>query len=191
MNKFLFFIFTSLLVSCKVKPVITDIDVNRVELTNSNNRVDYEYKKKLSKSDIKYFARKLKAKENEIDTDKLYIFIKSWEETTYKLGGVNKNGIDCSALMQELFKYVYSINLPRTSGEMYEDNRFKQIKDGEELIEGDLVFFKMDKDNNKTVSHVGIYLMNNYFFSASSTEGCNISSLKKKYWKKHYVGAVR
>lgn len=176
------------IVSCKSKPIITDTDVNRLNF-NSNERAEYEYNEHLSKEEVTYFSKKLNVDKSEITNEKLYIFIKSWEETTYLLGGVNKNGVDCSALMQELYKYVYDIKLARTSVEMFSDKRFKTLKEGQTLEEGDLVFFKIKED--QVVSHVGIYLKNNRFFGASSTEGCNIASLKKNYWKNLYVGAVR
>lgn len=177
-----------LVYSCKPKPIITDTDVNRLNF-NSNERVVYEYKDKLSPEEVKYFANKMSVDRASITNQKLYVFVKSWEETTYLLGGVNKNGVDCSALMQELYKYVYDVKLPRTSVEMYSDKRFKAVKEDQPLEEGDLVFFKIKED--QPVSHVGIYLKNHKFFGASSVEGCNISSLKKNYWKQYYVGATR
>ncbi|MEO8234249.1 MAG: C40 family peptidase [Flavobacterium sp.] len=188
MLRFLSIIIIISLLSCKSKPIITDNDVNRLNF-NSNERVVYDYKKTLSNEEITYFSKKLNVDKKAITNEKLYIFIKSWEETTYLLGGVNKNGVDCSALMQELYKYVYDTKLARTSTEMYGDKRFKMIKEGQPLEEGDLVFFKIKDD--QVVSHVGIYLKNDKFFGASSTEGCSIGSLKKHYWQKSYVGAVR
>ncbi len=183
-----FLILVLVIISCKSKPIITDTDVNRLNF-NSNERAEYDYNEHLSKEEIIYFSKKLNVDKKEITNEKLYIFIKSWEETTYLLGGVNKNGVDCSALMQELYKYVYDTKLARTSVEMYGDKRFKMVKEGQALEEGDLVFFKLKED--QVVSHVGIYLKNTKFFGASSTEGCNIASLKKNYWRNSYVGAMR
>lgn len=189
MSKFLsILIFAFIVFSCKTKPIITDNDINRLNF-NSNERAEYEYNEHLSSEEIVYFAKKLNSDKKEITNEKLYVFIKSWEETTYLLGGVNKNGVDCSALMQELYKYVYDTKLARTSVEIYSDKRFRVVKEEQQLEEGDLVFFKIKED--QIVSHVGIYLKNNKFFGASSTEGCSIASLKKQYWKNYYVGAVR
>lgn len=173
-------IFVLILNSCKTKPVITDND-----LKSSANK-EYEYSGRLSDKEIKYFSKKLKSKKDEISNQKLYSFIKSWEHTTYLYGGNDKNGIDCSAITQRLYSYVYKTTLPRTSVEMFQDKRFKNVKT---LEEGDLVFFKIDDE--KIVSHVGVYLKNNFFFSSSGIDGCNISSLEKKYWQKYFIGAKR
>lgn len=175
-----FIVFLTILNSCKSKPVITDKDLS------TSKPKEYTYSGKINSKEIKYFAKKLEAKKEEIANEKLYSFIKSWEHTTYLFGGVDKNGIDCSAITQRLFNYVYEVQLPRTSQEMYHDKRFKNVKNPEE---GDLVFFKIDDE--KEVSHVGVYLKNDYFFSSSGVDGCNISTLKKKYWQKFYVGAKR
>lgn len=186
MNKIIILLLSIALFSCKAKSnkIITDKDVNR------NERGNYKYKDGLTKKELKYFAEKLHTKKEFITNTKLYVFVKSWEQTTYLYGGINKNGVDCSALMVELYSYVYNENLPRTSGEMYSDDNFRAVKANETLQEGDLVFFKIDQ--TKIVSHVGIYLKNDRFFSASSTEGCNITPLfGSDYWKKFYVGASR
>jgi len=174
------FLLLILLHSCKSKPVITDNDLT------INKKKEYIYSGKIDSKETKYFARKLDVKKEEITDEKLYSFIKSWEHTTYLFGGVDKNGIDCSSITQRLYSYVYDITLSRTSLEMYHDKRFKNVKNPKE---GDLVFFKIDEE--KEVSHVGVYLKNDYFFSSSVVDGCNISSLKKKYWQKYYIGAKR
>jgi cell wall-associated NlpC family hydrolase len=180
---------TLCLVSCKTIPVSTDKDYkNRQKAVVDNFKV-YNYKEKLSDDDVNHLATKIKVPKNKIKNTKLNNFVRSWEETTYLYGGTDKNGVDCSSLMIHLYRYVYDTYLPRTSGEMYEDDRFDAIESNQKLKEGDLVFFKIDKE--KIVSHVGIYLKNDMFFSASSTEGCNITSLKAQYWKKYYVGGSR
>ena len=114
----------------------------------------------------------------------MYIFIKSWEETTYLYGGEDKNGIDCSALMQRLYEHVYNVTLPRTAAEMAFYKKIKLHDPVDQLVEGDLVFFRINEE--KVFSHVGIYLKNGKFFAAGSSEGCAISNLKKPYWKKNY-----
>ena len=186
------FLFLALLIvsfaSCRSKK-IDPLKNNEVEGILKSKKKSYSYSKTLSDKDKQYFADALEVDVAEITNKKLYIFIKSWEETTYLYGGEDKNGIDCSALMQELFKYVYKENLPRTSGEMFVDRKFKPLKENELLEEGDLVFFKIDQ--TKKVSHVGIYLKNSKFYSASSTEGCSISDINNNYWKKYYIGASR
>ena len=116
--------------SCKSKLILTDENLNR------DGRIEYKYDDNLTEKEIKYFSNILKTNKNQITNTKLYVFIKSWEYTTYLYGGNNKNGIDCSALMIELFDYVHDEDLPRTSGEMYVDKRFIP------LTEKNLEFFR-------------------------------------------------
>jgi cell wall-associated NlpC family hydrolase len=178
---FLMFFF----VACKSKkPKLPPLTNGEVRATLGIPVDDYVYDKKLSEKDKKYFADKLDVKDEEITNEKLYVFIKSWEETTYLYGGNDKNGIDCSALMQKLYKYVYETKLPRTAATMAFNRKIKLHDSEDELKEGDLVFFR--NNDEKLFSHVGIYLKNDKFFGASSTDGCSISSLKKPYWKKYY-----
>ncbi len=56
------------------------------------------------------------------------------------------------------------------------------------MREGDLVFFKT---NGSSVSHVGVYLINDKFVHASTSSGVMISDLNETYWKKYYVGGGR
>ncbi len=149
----------------------------------------YTYDTVLSEEDKKYFAKKLDVSQDEILNEKLYNFIKSWEGTKYVYGGETRSGIDCSALMQYLYSYVYDKELPRTAVEMSLDSRIELFKPHGKLREGDLVFFRITEE--KIISHVGIYLKNNKFFAANQYGGVEIVSLKKGYWKKNFMAAGR
>lgn len=108
---------------------------------------------------------------NDIQNGRLYNFIDEWYGTTYRFGGLDKNGIDCSGLAQLLEQQVYNINIPRmTSKQILVIKR----KYEEELQEGDLVFFDFD---GKQFSHVGVYLQNGYFVHASTRKGVMIARL--------------
>jgi hypothetical protein len=113
----------------------------------------------------------------------LFTAIDEWYGTRYRLGGTTKEGIDCSALMQNLFSTIYKITLPRTAKEQYEAS--KRISRAE-LKEGDLIFF----NTIGGVSHVGMYLQNNKFVHASSG-GVTISDLYEDYWVRKFIGAGR
>ncbi|BFU59365.1 MULTISPECIES: C40 family peptidase [Rodentibacter] len=104
-----------------------------------------------------------------------------WVGTRYRMGGTNKRGIDCSAFMQTAFWSAYGIELPRSTAEQRHLGR----KIGkQELQKGDLVFFR---GNN----HVGVYIGNNRFMHASSSQGVTISSLNENYWARTYTQSRR
>jgi lipoprotein Spr len=173
--------------SCSTKKTaITDADI-RTGLKKNALKPNYTYRN-LTDDDRQYFVKKLNVKVSQLDNEKLYAFIKEWEYKPYFYGGETKDGIDCSALMQELYKYVYGFLLPRTAQEMFFDNRLKAFRDTKLLKEGDLVFFRIDEE--KTISHVGIYLHNGLFFNANKT-GCVINNIKKGLWAKTYEGGAR
>lgn len=105
----------------------------------------------------------------------------------YRYGGTSPyQGFDCSGLVQYSHKAA-GIDLPRTTGQQYK--AAKRIS-RRYLKAGDLVFFKIAI--SRAVSHVGIYLGNNKFIHApSSGKHVKISSMKEKYWQKHFTGAGR
>lgn len=110
--------------------------------------------------------------------EKIMTFYKEWKGTKYKLGGTSKKGVDCSALMQNLFKEEFGISLPRTTA--------TQVKEGtkisrSDLKSGDLIFFKIKRN----VRHVAVYIGNNKFIHASTSSGVVISEFNN-YWNKKY-----
>lgn len=102
-----------------------------------------------------------------------------WKGTRYKLGGMSKSGVDCSAYVYLAFKQRFNLRLPRST-----KNQIRAGKsiDRNQLKAGDLVFFK----TAPRVRHVGIYLDNGRFMHASSSRGVMISRLDNSYWKKCY-----
>lgn len=107
-----------------------------------------------------------------------------WKGTHYRFGGHSHRGIDCSALMQEIFHNAVSVGLPRTTGEQIH-NGYRVGKD--QLKPGDLVFFK----TSPKTRHVGVYVGNNEFIHASKIKGVTISNLNSRFWETHYETSRR
>lgn len=106
-----------------------------------------------------------------------------WLGTPYLYGGTTRNGVDCSAFVQNVFK-ANGINLPRTSREQF---RVGIGIPQSQLKPGDLVFFNT---LGSGISHVGIYLGNDEFVSATR-DMVKIQSLKDGYWSRTYRGSRR
>ena len=123
----------------------------------------------------------------ELNNQRLLVFMDQWYGVPYHYGGNSKDGIDCSAFACQLIADVYNVNqLPRMSADQYKATRRIPKKD---LREGDLVFFHTLGKGHK-VTHVGVYLYNNRFVHASIA-GVQISDLAEGYYRQHYIGAGR
>jgi cell wall-associated NlpC family hydrolase len=112
--------------------------------------------------------------------------IMEWVGTPYHFGGMNSNGIDCSAFVQYIFYKSGSIILPRTARDQCEIGM--RIDRGE-LEFGDMIFFHTY--SKVFASHVGIYLGDNLFAHASSRYGVTVSSLESTYYATRFIGGRR
>lgn len=107
-----------------------------------------------------------------------------WKGVPYQLGGLSKQGIDCSGFVQLIFAQEFGIKIPRTT----ESQMHKGIiVEQDELMPGDLIFFITGLDER----HVGIYMGNNQFLHTSSSKGVMISKLSNPYWRQVYWHARR
>ncbi len=70
--------------------------------------------------------------------EKLYAQYAQWKGAKYKLGGLNKNGIDCSGFVFVTFKSKLGIALPRTTSLQVKTGKYIERN---KLRAGDLVFF--------------------------------------------------
>ena len=102
----------------------------------------------------------------------------------YVFGGTTTKGFDCSGYVLYVFKDCKA-KLPRLADEQALQGIFVTQK---QLRPGDLVFFTTYAAG---ASHVGIYAGDGQFWSASSSKGVILSSLKDDYWKQRYYGARR
>ncbi|OJW00496.1 MAG: hypothetical protein BGO52_04855 [Sphingobacteriales bacterium 44-61] len=119
-----------------------------------------------------------------LENDPLLSHVDEWYGTRYRLGGTTKKGIDCSAFVQAVYLSAFALSLPRTAREQYKASR---IISSTELKEGDLVFF----NTRGGVSHVGIYLQNNKFIHASTSQGVTVSDMFDSYYMRRFIGAGR
>ncbi|MES2882575.1 MAG: NlpC/P60 family protein [Bacteroidota bacterium] len=179
-------------ISVDVAPSTTTVEVVETKSWKAEYLAGNKIEERSVNSDIE-FAKKLQFKyallmDTEVEAVQnlsLFSFIDEWMGSRYRMGGTTKWGVDCSALMQNLFTAVYKTTLPRTAKEQY---NFSQKISRTELKEGDLVFFTTIK--GKKISHVGIYLQNNRFVNATN-KGVAISDMGITYWKEKFVGAGR
>ncbi|MBE9598116.1 C40 family peptidase [Pedobacter sp. MC2016-24] len=118
-----------------------------------------------------------------LKSKKLYTFITDWTGVQYRLGGLDKKGIDCSGFALLLQKDIYGNTLPRRSRDQADAIR---EKDPGQLNEGDLIFFSF---GGGAVDHVGVYLNNNYFVHASTTRGVVVDDLTLPVYQKSLVKA--
>lgn len=105
----------------------------------------------------------------------------------YVRGGSDPDrGLDCSGLVQLVFKQAWDRDLPRTSKEI---SQVGERVDAADLQPGDLVFYNTLR---RGFSHVGIYLGDSKFIHAPSSGGkVRIESMNLAYWKKRFNGARR
>lgn len=129
------------------------------------------------------YADMIGIRSKDIGNLELFRFIDRWYGTNYRLGGQTEEGIDCSGFARKLYGEVYGLDLTRTAMDQYKN--CKRVKKTSDAAEGDLVFFKQ---KSKRITHVGVYLANDYFIHSSTSQGVIISSLKEEYWQKHYAG---
>jgi len=105
--------------------------------------------------------------------------------TRYRFGGNSRNGLDCSAFVQQVFREL-DVSLPRSAREQFEVG--SEVTPGD-LQKGDLVFFRTYAS---FPSHVGIYLGNNRMIHASSRDRrVVISTLNTQYYRARFIGAKR
>lgn len=113
----------------------------------------------------------------------LYKFITDWTGVKYRLGGLDKKGIDCSGFALLLERDIYGLSLPRRSVEQAGVINSKNLN---QLKEGDLIFFSF---GGGEIDHVGVYLNRNYFVHASPSRGIIVDDLNLPGYQKAIVKA--
>ena len=162
-------------VKANTAPLVIKNKENQIVVSGESNTII----EKFSGIQFKY-AMMLDVDVEALKNLSLFGCIENWFGTRYRMGGTTKKGIDCSALTSSLLMAVYGFAVPRTARQQYQASQ--HIKKNK-LKEGDLVFF----NTRGGVSHVGLYLDNDYFVHASSKEGVTISSLNDHYYAKRFI----
>jgi cell wall-associated NlpC family hydrolase len=98
----------------------------------------------------------------------------------YKWGGTSPSGFDCSGFVQYVLA-KHNLSVPRTATQMYAIGKAVSAPQP-----GDLVFFSTYAPG---ASHVGIYMGNNQFISATSSKGVKVDLMNNSYWGPRYIGA--
>jgi cell wall-associated NlpC family hydrolase len=107
-----------------------------------------------------------------------------WASVPHKLGGTSKQGVDCSGLVQSVYRAEFQMSLPRTTDRQV---RVGRAVSRSALQPGDLVFFRHGRKDY----HVGIYLSDGEFLHTSSSEGVVVSPLDRAYWTERWWQARR
>ena len=164
----------------EVRSDLKSADINLNVITVNPNFYGIE---KCSPLQFKY-AMLINMEVEDVTNTLLYNFIEEWWATRYHYGGTDKSGIDCSAFSSKVLLNIYGIVLPRTSSEQY---AVSEKISRQNLKEGDLVFF----NTRGGVSHVGVYLGNNFFVHSSVKSGVTINSLTDDYYNRKFIGGGR
>ncbi|WP_083566104.1 NlpC/P60 family protein [Nitrosovibrio sp. Nv17] len=114
----------------------------------------------------------------------LYAQYAQWKDTPYRIGGLGRDGVDCSGFMHVTFSARFGMTLPRSTDLQV---HLGEDVDRSQLRTGDLVFFK----TGTTLRHVGVYLEDDRFLHASTSRGVTISRLSEAYWRAAYWKAKR
>ncbi len=105
-----------------------------------------------------------------------------WRGVKYRYGGTDYRGVDCSALVQAIFRDAFAMDLPRTSREQA---RLGDSVPRSEIRAGDLLYF-VDRGRR----HIGVAVNDTEFVHASRIKGVTISSFRG-YWSKRLVRVRR
>lgn len=104
----------------------------------------------------------------------------------YVWGGASPAGFDCSGFVYFMFT-KFGVSTVRTTSENLYAQGTSIARTA--LQPGDLVFFGINTPG--VVSHVGFYVGNNQFISATRSAGIFVQSLESSYWGPKYMGAKR
>lgn len=118
---------------------------------------------------------------------KVIAYAKELAGVPYVYGGSSPSGFDCSGFIGYVFKN-FGIKLNRSAADMYSNGK-KVSKNA--LKAGDLLFFDASaRKASGQIDHAGIYLGNDQFIHASSSNG-KVKIQKLSEYPGTYIGARR
>lgn len=144
--------------------------------------------KTIGKQQVAKAEQRLGVKIAKSDPLTLFLEAAAWVGTPYRAGGQTKKGVDCSGFTTSVYREVYQKKLARNSADMYSHN-CARIRRKSNLKSGDLVFFRTTK--SKEITHVGIYLKDNYFIHAATRGGVQVNRLDEPYYDQTFYRAGR
>jgi lipoprotein Spr len=101
-----------------------------------------------------------------------------WRGVRYRSGGTDYRGVDCSGLVQAIFRDAFEVDLPRSSSEQA---RLGESVPRGDIRPGDLLYF-IDRGRK----HVGVAVNDREFVHASRRKGVIISKFEG-YWSKRLI----
>ena len=122
------------------------------------------------------------------ETQKLLKEARAWLGVPYLYGGNNRDGVDCSGFVLNVFSNALEISLPRTSRQQ---NDYCSTLSRDELRPGDLVFFDTKKERDGEVSHVGLYVGDGNMIHASSSKGVIVTSIDSRFYSTRFLAGGR
>jgi murein DD-endopeptidase MepM/ murein hydrolase activator NlpD len=105
--------------------------------------------------------------------------------TPYRYGGSLPHDVDCSLLVQTVFR-TKGVSLPRTASAQWEVGQLISYR---ELLPGDRLYFV---SRSGRINHTGIYIGGGKFIHASSRRGCvAVDALYDRLYWSRFLGARR
>ena len=137
---------------------------------SSKNQITLKPYKKAPKNETPSYTLKSK----DPIAQALYEEYKKWQGTPYCYGGTSSDGVDCSGLVQRIFRDALGVKVPRET----QDQARVGYKVPKSAIQtGDIIFFK----TGWKTRHSAIYLERGNFINSSSTHGVILSNLNNPY----------
>jgi uncharacterized protein YgiM (DUF1202 family) len=158
--------------SAKFKEVVTDIiDGNILELTS---KVKNNYEIKLPSGEIAFVKKQdvMPFKEWQdsriLTQDAVVNTAKEFMGIHYLWGGTSIKGLDCSGFVKTVY-YKHGLILQRDASQQNLYGKDIDISKIENLNKGDLLFFGRIRNNQKRITHVGMYIGDSEYIHCASS----------------------